>query len=172
MTLTHESTSFMDDADADDVADVTPWDAAVERFEAEGVRPGDVLSLAWFHEAFGLPPPRRGVTVHAVRAQWLDCFRRFCDVLAAKHGRALKSLGRGRYRVLHANEHTTEARRQWSRRLRRADAKVTGLLDNVRTDELTADERAGVTTAQNFHAARMQALAMKARRLRERGEDQ
>lgn len=103
----------------------------------------DIVTREWFCEAFGITYPRV-TSVAALRKIDLgmlalrDVFDR---TLLREHKMALRSIGHGEWEIVPPNEQAEFAQERTASAAMRAFARGREIIENTRTDELTAAEK-------------------------------
>ncbi len=117
------------------------WKAAVTKLVAE-FKHGDVVTRAWFCDAFGIEYPSV-TSVKALRKIDFTLFgmqAQLTDLLLHEHKMALRSLGNGEWEIVPPNEQAAYAQERTATAAMRAFAKGREIIECTKTDELTPAE--------------------------------
>lgn len=104
---------------------------------------GEVATREWFCSAFGIEYPKV-TTVSALRKIDLSMLAMrdvFDRMLLHEHKMALRSIGHGEWEVVPPNEQAAFAQERTANAAMRAFARGREIIENTRTDELTAEEK-------------------------------
>lgn len=119
------------------------WKQAVQDFLAEFAY-GDVVPHDWLVERFGIPQRDEKMSAAAFQArqfEWLASIEGFKTTLLHDHQVLLQSVRGEGYRWIPPAEQTSVATREFERDAGRAFRTVGARLRQVRTGELTDDQR-------------------------------
>lgn len=118
------------------------WRQAVEN-ASDSYTYGDVIPHEWLIDHFGLEKPKHGTDEQFKKYQFdfLEAMEGFKNAMLVEHHMALENVrGRG-YRILHPNEQTDFAIRQYKITMAREVRKAANLLHNIEVSMLTPEEQ-------------------------------
>lgn len=136
----------MSDELLDDGVDIYPvWRQALLKFKAAGFAHDEVVSHAWFYEAFGYEvPDERAMSAekyNKLKLQWLSQFKRLQTALLEQHQIDLVSEPGLGYRIMPPRDQSKQALEDMASGMKKVIRNGVDRSTHVNTAMLSADER-------------------------------
>jgi hypothetical protein len=134
----------------DEITVFPEWKQAVRDFLAAGFKEGDIVSKEWLERHFDMEPVGQRMTADEFQARqfaWLRNTDAFRTALLEQHQIALQTVAGDGYRIVPPHEQTALAQQKFEREATKAFRRAALTLKNLRTDQLTDEQRRENTDA-------------------------
>lgn len=122
--------------------------SAIEKFFSAKYNDGDIIQMSWIHRALEIKDPRTISDVKASQFDLLQKMEMFKSILLEKHNIALKNIRGEGYMVVPPKDQARYAAAEGIRAFNKGMKRTESLLDNIRIDALSSDEKRKHVDAQ------------------------